>query len=201
MTSRASASSDASSTAYRRLNLGSGHFPAAGYVNVDYALSTHPDVRWDLDQFPYPLAEQSCDEIVASHVLEHLRDPFAAMREWHRLLRPGGRLYLRVPHFSRGFTNPDHRRGFDVSFPLYFDPRMPPWFCGTHFELDGLRLRWNGQPYLKRYVASAPIRAVALVIGKSIDALANLHPLIFSRLLSFWVGGFEEIEITFVRPR
>ena len=31
-----------------------------------------------------------------------------------------GALLVKVPHFSRGFTHPDHKRGFDVSFPLFF---------------------------------------------------------------------------------
>jgi len=185
----------------KRLNLGCGQFPLAGYLNVDISPAAPADLRLDLDQIPYPFPDRQFDEIVASHLLEHLRDPFAAMREWHRLLRPGGRLEVRVPHFSRGFTHPDHKRGFDVSFPLFFDPRYPPWFTGTHFELDRLRLRWNAQPQLKRYVLSPFGRGLARALGAIIDALANLAPFAASRLACFWVGGFEEIELSFVRPR
>ena len=70
-----------------------------------------------------------------------------------------------------------------------------------HFELRRLRLRWNGQPHLKRYVLSPPGRAAARLLGGAIDAVANLAPFAFSRLAAFWVGGFEEIEMSFVRPR
>ena len=35
--------------------------------------------------------------MVANHVLEHLRDPLAAFREWLRVVRPGGHLYIAVP--------------------------------------------------------------------------------------------------------
>lgn len=183
-----------------RLNLGCGHFPMEGFVNVDCMWSTRPDLITDLDHFPYPFQDQAFDEIHASHVLEHLADPLLAMAEWHRLLRPGGRLFIKVPHFSRGFTNPDHKRGFDVSFPLYFNPELPPWYYGTPFDLESLKLHWNGQPYLKHYVASRLSCALAQGIGKVIDAVANLQPMIFSRLFSFWVGGFEEIEMVLVRP-
>lgn len=186
-------------TAARRLNLGCGRFPMAGWVNVDLLPSLAPDVVCHLDRFPYPFADGAFERIFASHVLEHLNDPLGAMRELHRLLRPGGELVVKVPHFTRGFTHPDHKRGFDVSFPLYFDPEMTPWYAGTPFELKRLRLRWNAQPYLKRYVASPVSRAVASALGRVIDVLANLAPMVASRLFAYWVGGFEEIEFVFER--
>jgi SAM-dependent methyltransferase len=184
----------------RQLNLGCGNYPLEDHVNVDGDFRVRPQVICDLDRRPYPFPDGAFTRIFASHVLEHLRDPFAAMAEWHRLLAPGGELHVKVPHFSRGFTHPDHKRGFDVSFPLYFDERMPPWYVGTPFRLKRLRLHWNAQPYLKRYVASPVSCAVASALGFAIDTVANLHPILFSRLFTFWVGGFEEVEVVFERP-
>jgi SAM-dependent methyltransferase len=189
-----------SPTKVRKLNLGSGNFPLNDYINVDFLPALNPDVVHNLDEYPYPFESGAFDRIFASHVLEHLRDPFAFMRECHRLLAVGGELHIKVPHFSRGFTHPDHKRGFDVSFPLYFNPTMLPWYVGTRFESMRTRLHWNAQPYLKAYVASRPAVAMARVIGAAVDAVANLMPMVFSRLFCFWVGGFEEIEFVFVRP-
>lgn len=42
-------------------------------------------------------ADQSFDVIVASDVLEHLADDRAALREWYRVLSPGGLLFAFVP--------------------------------------------------------------------------------------------------------
>jgi SAM-dependent methyltransferase len=43
---------------------------------------------------------ESFDEVVIWHVLEHMADPFDAVRECRRILKPGGRLIIAVPNLS-----------------------------------------------------------------------------------------------------
>lgn len=45
-----------------------------------------------------PFEEGSVDTVYASHTLEHIQDPAAAVREWFRVLKPGGYLVVAVPH-------------------------------------------------------------------------------------------------------
>ena len=183
-----------------KLNLGCGRFKKPGFVNVDCYPHLEPDVVQDLNVLPYPFPAGGFSRIEADHVLEHLHDPFAVMAEMHRLLRRGGELVVRVPHFSRGFTHADHKRGFDVTFPLYFDPSYQGGYTGTEFVLRKMRLRWSAQPYLKRTVVSRPVYWLSEALGKILDFLANLSPMICSRGWCFWVGGFEEIEFRFEKP-
>ena len=42
--------------------------------------------------------DQKFDVVCAFHVLEHLRDPVKAIKEWFELLNPGGQLVLEVPN-------------------------------------------------------------------------------------------------------
>jgi hypothetical protein len=51
--------------------------------------------------FPLPFADNSVDEIRASHVLEHFpyRQLEAVLVDWVRALKPGGRLRIAVPDF------------------------------------------------------------------------------------------------------
>jgi len=56
-----------------------------------------------------PFHDHSLDYVVASHVLEHVADPAAALAEWRRVTRPGGIIYLVVP---------DRRMTFDRTRPL-----------------------------------------------------------------------------------
>ncbi len=181
-----------------RLNLGSGAFKKTGYLNVDGNPAADPDLVVDLNAIPYPFETGRFERIEADHVLEHLDDPFAVMRELHRVLADGGRLRVRVPHFSRGFTHADHKRGFDVTFPYYFDPSFRGGYSGTRFDLERVRLRWFAQPYLKRTVLGRGTFATASAVGRVLDVFANLSPFLCSRLWAFWVGGFEEVEFEFV---
>lgn len=62
------------------------------------------DPRIDLLISP-SLAEAGLDDacfdaVVIWHVFEHLTDPSAALQEVHRLLKPGGRLFIAVPNFA-----------------------------------------------------------------------------------------------------
>ncbi len=54
-----------------------------------------------------PVAPESYDAVLASHVIEHLADPIGTLRRWRSILRSGGHLLLVVPHRDGTF---DHRR-------------------------------------------------------------------------------------------
>ena len=45
-----------------------------------------------------PLPDASLDAILCTEVLEHVLDPMAVIKEFSRLLKPGGKLWLTAPH-------------------------------------------------------------------------------------------------------
>jgi SAM-dependent methyltransferase len=53
------------------------------------------------------LPDGGYDFVLSSHMLEHSANPLQALREWLRLLKPGGALFLVLPHREGTF---DHRR-------------------------------------------------------------------------------------------
>ena len=68
-----------------------------------------------------PVRTGACDTLVARHNLEHYVDLVAVLREWHRVVRVGGRLVAVVPDEGRyeGRTvelDPTHYHSFDESF-------------------------------------------------------------------------------------
>jgi len=50
-----------------------------------------------------PIRDESVDFVLASHALEHFRDPIKALKEWYRVVRPAGYIFLIVPHRERTF--------------------------------------------------------------------------------------------------
>lgn len=182
-----------------KLNLGCGEDKKEGYINLDWNPLTRPDIIHDLNELNYPFDDGSFDEITASHVLEHLEKPFLIMKELHRLLKPGGRLIIKVPHFSRGFTHAEHARGFDITFPLYFNEKYTSsGFIGVEFELKKMKLKWIAFSHLLHHMGYG--RTSIFLINTAdqlISFLANLSPAFCSRIWCFWVGGFEEIEFNF----
>ena len=97
-----------------RLNLGCGEKRLDGFVNVDKF--GNPDVKHDLETFPWPWDDSSVGEVLLIHVLEHIgRDPAVYLRfmqELYRISQPEARIRIVVPHFRHDFfwDDPTHVR-------------------------------------------------------------------------------------------
>jgi SAM-dependent methyltransferase len=50
-----------------------------------------------------PFKDGSLDYVVSAHVIEHFFDPVKALKEWYRVIRPGGYIFIIVPHRDRTF--------------------------------------------------------------------------------------------------
>lgn len=186
----------------QKLNVGCGETKKEGYVNLDWSPLVHPDVAHDLNVLPYPFPDGSFDLIEAYHVLEHLDRPFAIMKEFHRILKPGGALRVRVPHFSRGFTHAEHAHGFDVTFPLYFNKDFTKsGYYGVSFDCESVTMRWLAFFHLLPSMGYGRFTITVLrFVNRAISFLANISPAFTSRIWCFWVGGFDEIEFIFKKP-
>ncbi len=76
-------------------------------------------------QTPLPLADDSADELLLSHVLEHIRIVLPMMQELHRIAVNGAVMQVRVPYGSSddAFEDPTHvRQLFCGSFGYFSQP-------------------------------------------------------------------------------
>jgi hypothetical protein len=81
-----------------KLNLGCGHLPMAGYINVDMRELPGVDVVADVGDLPFERA--SLREVFSSHLLEHFPQEKLVRRllpYWFDLLVPGGEFRAIVP--------------------------------------------------------------------------------------------------------
>lgn len=85
-----------------KLNMGCGLNKKNGYVNVDKFVECQPDIQMDLDVLPWEFEDNSVDEVLFNHSLEHIganSDTFLGiMKELYRIARSGAILQINVPH-------------------------------------------------------------------------------------------------------
>lgn len=82
------------------LNIGCGAKTWPGFVNIDFPgnwSGKKPDVECDIRAIP--LSDNHADSAYAIHVLEHFYryETEDVLKEWIRLLKPGGKLIIEVP--------------------------------------------------------------------------------------------------------
>ena len=85
-----------------------------GAIGVDIDPNSSADKIHDLEKFPYPFPDNSADLIFAKHILEHLQNPRVLVQEAFRILKPGGKLIMEVPHRTSyvAYSDLEHNRYF-----------------------------------------------------------------------------------------
>lgn len=84
-----------------KLHLGCGSKYIPGFFHIDALQFPHVDRQGLVDHLEF-LPDESVELIYACHVLEHFgrHKVDDVLREWHRVLQPGGVLRLAVPDFQ-----------------------------------------------------------------------------------------------------
>ena len=93
----------------RKINLGCGFNILEGYENYDVDPANDKVIQIDLNKLPLPFEDNSVDEILLFHVLEHLDiNKFSFMTDIHRILKKGGAVRVKLPARAIGI---DHTQG------------------------------------------------------------------------------------------
>ena len=115
-----------------KLNLGCGPKKMDGYTNVDKYAVFKPDIIQDLEKFPWVFEDNSVDEIVMHHVLEHLgqtsEEYMNILSELYRICKPNAPIEIFVPH-PHHFTfmgDPTHVRVITPEQFSLFDKDVYP---------------------------------------------------------------------------
>jgi len=111
--------------ALTKLNLGCGNLKLPGYISIDSSPLVKPDVLIDLeDRHCLKIfQDNSVDEILCYHVLEHIKNFIPLMKELHRVCKPGAKIYVKTPLFcSWGqYNDCTHVRFFSTHTFDYFN--------------------------------------------------------------------------------
>jgi hypothetical protein len=113
-----------------KLNMGCGNNQMDDFINVDNSKICNPDLVLDLEILPWPWSDNSVEEVVFNHCLEHLgRDPkifLEMIKELYRICKNDALIRITVPHprHDHFINDPTHVRPISPQLLSLFSKRL-----------------------------------------------------------------------------
>lgn len=129
-------------------------------INPDF----NPNVLGDASE-PLPFSDSEFDELHAFHLLEHLERPKIgpAIREWMRVVRPGGLLRISVPNLtfaSKLVFDGNIRDYLTALVMIYGDDHQDHMHHHIGFTVEALRQLLEEAGLATQYIDTAPYEVV-----------------------------------------
>ncbi len=135
----------------------------------------HPDYVVDLNRERLAIfSDETCDFVIASHIIEHLANPIGIIEDVYRVLRPGGILVLMVPNRHRTFDE-------------FRDPTSLQHVI-EDYENGETQVSTE---HLREYIANVEKKDIAAMAADELEAHMTLH-----RLRSIHVHCWNEFEFS-----
>jgi len=114
-----------------------GKYEGTGEVGLQTGSWNNKNLDIVSDITTIPLENHSLDAIMCTEVLEHVPDPISAIKEFNRLIKPGGYLILTAPFVSLTHFAPYH---FATGLSRFFYEKYLP---ENNFRIEELSLNGN----------------------------------------------------------
>ena len=130
-----------------------------------------------LEDCDYP--DDYFDAVLCHHVIEHIPDPTAAMRQLYRIIRPGGSLVLGTPDFDSGAA-----RRWGARYRLLHDPTHISLFSNDSMHRflrsQGFHVDWVDYPYFDtRHFTTENLLRLR-------DATSDVSPPFYGNFMTFY---------------
>ena len=174
-----------------KLNLGCGYNKFDGYVNVDHDPKCKPDITADLEGV-LPFEDNSVDEIIMFHVLEHLgqdvKTYFKIWQELYRVLKDQGEIKITVPHWNHEnfHHDPTHvRKVTPVGVNMFSQKKNMETIAeggqettlglqlGIDVEVDGVA--YDFSPWFQQAMSGQPREVIEREMGRYNNACYQVH--------------------------
>lgn len=143
-----------------QLDLGCGKRKQAHFLGMDVRDVEGVDIVHDLEAFPWPLPDQCCTMVLASHILEHIKpwkffDPAArpcVIGEIWRVMKPDAQLLISCPYgvSSQYVQDPTHCNPINEATLQYLDPRFDLWkVYETPWQFKLEHVRFSQEQFLE----------------------------------------------------
>jgi len=106
-----------------KVNIACGQIKMDGFVGIDKEKTDATDIIQDLETYPWPFEDNSVDEILCSHFVEHVKDLISFVDEIHRIMKQGAKATIIAPYYAsmRAIQDPTHVRSICEATFLYFN--------------------------------------------------------------------------------
>lgn len=165
-----------------KLHLGCGRKYKKGYINCDISPDVKPDKVIDLEK-KLPFKNNSVEEIIIEHCLEHVFNFVGLVHEMHRVCKNRARIKIKVPFYSSWgqFNDPTHVR--------FFTPFTFNYFSKNSYSHE-VRVRENMFKIIKIKINFAVGRLSFL--NNLVDPIINFNHSLYCRFFA-WIFPASEI--------
>lgn len=166
-----------------KLHLGCGNDYKEGYVNCDVTNKVKVDQIVDLEKPLIMFKDNSIDEVICNHVLEHIRNLIPLIHELYRICKKNTVIKIKTPFYSAWgqFNDPTHVRFFTPYTFDYFNKNNYSHEVNCERDMFNIKVKLN------------------FGIGKSsklnwlFNPLINLNHKFYCRFFA-WIFPCAEIE-------
>lgn len=179
-----------------KIDLGCGPSKKEGYIGIDKLQLEGVDFVADFENGLDFIADSSVDEIISSHLLEHVQNLDILMKEIHRVLKPDGVKKIIVPHFSNPYYYSDytHVRFFGLYTFDYFSNgnnnyrrKVPTFYENAKFDVVSRKLKFSAHPFFIRN----KIKALCTHVFNSSVFMQELYEGWFTGLISCYEVHYD----------
>lgn len=149
------------------LDIGCGHEKikpkkSEKVIGIDVFKDRGVDIVHNLEK-PLPFPDDYADRVYSNHTFEHVQNTKQLVEECWRIIKPGGEIYIRVPHYSSTgmYTDLTHKTFFSSrSLDYYID--------GTYLStMSGYNSRVRFKIIKKRIMFDIPYKPIEWIVNLS----------------------------------
>ena len=121
-----------------KINIGCGNDIRPDFVNLDVANLKGVNIVHDVNTLPLPFKKEAADYILCLDLLEHI-NYVDFLKDVNRILKKGGEVEIRVPHFTSrfNFIDPTHIIKYSIqTFEFFLENSFFKREYYTDFSFD-----------------------------------------------------------------